>query len=224
MATLGIFRPVCSSCGEETAFSDALCPLCVAALEEAKHRCASCGYILSVSAESCAHCNSKASGIDSYYSDYLYTGALRKLIKEIKFNWRFRGASQLGRLVQAQRVDFGSYDYVVPVPYHALRRLARYRQPVDIIMKALEEHRGIKGRKVLVRVRNTEYQAMLTRKERLENIRGAFRLKTNIKGMKILIVDDILTTGATLSACAKLLKKKGALRVDVYTLMAGAGK
>jgi ComF family protein len=94
----------------------------------------------------------------------------------------------------------------------------RYIQPVNEMQKALLKR--ICFENLLKRTRYTAYQSKLSKAERAKNIKGVFETRANLKGKKILLVDDILTTGSTLREAAKTLKKAGADRVDIYTLFA----
>jgi ComF family protein len=218
---LSTFQPLCINCGGLTAFAHAICEDCALGLEQAPFRCKSCGYALSREADWCRHCEDKKI-IDRYYSDYIYTGPLKALLLSIKFGWRFRGAGQLGELCRMDGIDVADYDCIVPIPSHPLRFFARYRHPVDIIAQACAEHSGLAKEDAMKRLKHTDYQARLSRSRRKLNVQGAFGLKKRIRGMKILIVDDILTTGATAMQAAKTLKRGGAAAVGLYTLMAGA--
>jgi ComF family protein len=199
-----------------------ICPDCVQGLPRFEHFCKGCGHPTSVDTAHCKHCDDKLKGIDFYYTDYIYIDAVKAMIHEIKFNWRWRGASQLSQLLVASGVDFASYDRVVPIPYHILRRFVRYRQPVELLMKGiLSITPDIAHDRALYRIKNTVYQARLSRRQRIKNVKNIFALKGGVSGERILLVDDILTTGATVSEAAKVLKRAGAAKVDLYTFAAG---
>ena len=214
------FRSLCVSCGEECGYNKILCIGCVKALPRPRFFCGGCGYPLAVPAVHCSRCDEAESGIDHYYADYLYTGAMRDIIRRIKYNWRWRGTDQLGELCEAAQLKADGYDRAVPVPFHFLRRFARFVQPVSIIAKSFES-RGFICDKILVRTVHTEYQAKLSRSERKINVKGVFEVSKDVSGMCILLIDDIFTTGATVAEAAKTLKKHGAAKVDVYTLLTG---
>jgi predicted amidophosphoribosyltransferase len=211
-----VFQTVCIGCGELCAFDDILCKKCTSSMKVIKTRCSNCGHPLNISASYCRHCAERA--VDHYYADYSFEGFARKMIINIKYGWRLRGGSQIGRLCSCFGVDFGRYDAACVVPSHFLRNFMRYIHPVRQMQKVLQNKLNFE--KLLKRTRYTAYQAKLSRSGRLKNIRGAFETRGGVEGKKILLIDDILTTGSTLREAAKTLKRSGADMVDVYTLFA----
>ena len=115
--------------------------------------------------------------------------------------------------------DFANIDMLVPVPLHYTRLMRRSYNQAELLAIMLGKHLNKPCCKVLKRIRPTIRQATLSREERLKNLRGAFAAKypEKIAGKKILLVDDVLTTGSTLHACAEILLKNGAEYVTVFT-------
>ena len=116
-----------------------------------------------------------------------------------------------------------AFDAVVPVPLHWMRRFWRGFNQADLLAKSFCQAQGLKyAPLILKRIRHTPSQGMKKRKQRQENVKHAFQLsdahKKSIQGKHILLVDDVLTTGATLNACAAELLKGGAKRVSAVTL------
>ncbi|MDR2400763.1 MAG: hypothetical protein LBD73_03830 [Deferribacteraceae bacterium] len=216
MLMASVFQSLCAACGGVCDFNDILCESCSASIRKIDARCTNCGHPLNINAAFCGHCADQQ--IDHYYADYIFEGAARKMILEVKYAWRLRGVSQIGRLCGFFRVDFSLYDTACVVPSHFLRNFVRYVHPVSLIKKALAKN--IKFENLLRRTRNTEFQSKLSRRERARNIKGVFETKGGLKGKKIILIDDIITTGSTLREAAKALKKAGADRVDVYALFA----
>jgi ComF family protein len=112
-------------------------------------------------------------------------------------------------------------DLIIPVPLHRSRKRTRgFNQALEL-SKPLGRMGGIAvAANALVRVRATKVQAGLSRRERRLNLNGAFEFsrRRGIEGKRVLLVDDVFTTGATLNECAKILKRNGARRVNVLTL------
>jgi ComF family protein len=130
-------------------------------------------------------------------------------------------------LVNAASSELGKqkWDFIVPVPLHSVKQREREFNQADRLARYLGRATGIPvNAKLLKRVTPTESQTRLSREERAENVRKAFALRdpVDLQGARIVIVDDILTTGATTSACAGVMKKAGASTVQVWTLARGA--
>ncbi|GHT90094.1 hypothetical protein FACS1894113_5610 [Alphaproteobacteria bacterium] len=110
-------------------------------------------------------------------------------------------------------------DFIIPVPSFWTRTLRRGFNPADIIAIELSKNLNIPlDLKALKRIRKTEYQKNKTKVEREKNIENAFLCEGNIRGKKILLIDDVMTTGTTLNECAKALKMAGASVVVGLTI------
>jgi ComF family protein len=121
-------------------------------------------------------------------------------------------------------LDPGHWDCIVPVPLHAAKRREREFNQAERIASRLSAATGIPmNRRLLRRARPTQTQTRLTRAEREENVRNAFRMRRGkrLNGERIVLVDDVFTTGATTSAAAKALRAGGAGDVCVWTVARG---
>jgi ComF family protein len=154
---------------------------------------------------------------------FLYGGALREAIHRYKY----QGAWELGRALAslfargARELELGAFDLVAPVPLHP-RRLAErgFDQTVPLARAVARAHRLPFGSRVLTRVRHTPPQALLSGEARRVNVRGAFAVPRpqRVLGLRVLLVDDLLTTGATAAECARALLAAGADQVAVVVL------
>ncbi len=131
-------------------------------------------------------------------------------------------------LVRRRRADLEAFrpDLVAPVPMHWWRRLGRGFNSPDVLAQGLARALGVPlGRGLLIRRRNTVPQMRLAPKMRFQNLRGALRLRADnaIAGRRVLLIDDILTTGATCSEAARILKQAGAAWVGVAVLARAEG-
>jgi len=145
--------------------------------------------------------------------------ALQLLIHSIKYNKRFLNAKYLGKFIGKnlkEQILNWNVDIIVPVPLHSLRKFDRGFNQSKYIANGIGNEIGINVKSnILKRIRYTETQTNLTLKEREENISNAFQAKHKkmIEGNTFLLVDDIITTGATIRECGKVLLDEGAARV-----------
>ncbi len=158
------------------------------------------------------------------YGWYEKDSVLQAMIRKAKYATRPEILYQLARQVAVEWQDSGFFngvDIIVPVPMHTAKlRQRRYNQS-DYIARGLAEVLGIEVcEDALVRLRNDQSQTMQQFELRKTNVAGAFALnpKHNLKGKTILLVDDVLTTGATLSDCAAQLKKAKNVQIVIFTI------
>jgi ComF family protein len=153
-----------------------------------------------------------------------YSGAMRTLIHQFKYADRHDARALFGRwLAEAGRDLIVGIDVVVPVPLSRLRLLSRRFNQAGILAQELSRRTGLAvDAHLLQRLRFTKTQVGLTHDQRRRNLAGAFRVRRNrqaaLEGRNVLLVDDVITTGATVEACARALKRAGAARVDVLAL------
>lgn len=158
--------------------------------------------------------------LDGAVMGYKYDGALKEMLHKLKFEGESKFLQPLAEeaafLVQAYGES--GFDMVVSVPTDAVRRRQRgFDIPESIFAQALAVKDAWKPQ-VLARIRATAPQYGLTPDKRRSNVRGCFAVQGDVRGAKILLVDDILTTGATLDEAAKILKQAGAKSVYALTL------
>lgn len=168
----------------------------------------------------CSLCRLGARGFDAAYSSGEYDGALRKLIHLFKY----QGVHSLERTLVDRLSDAlprdQRFDYLAPVPMHWWRRLARGNNHAELLARALGERTGIAYAHPVYRKKLTPSQSTVSRAERRRNVQGVFKVRrpSGVKGKRILLVDDVLTTGSTAGACAAALKRAGAAYVAVVTI------
>jgi ComF family protein len=153
-----------------------------------------------------------------------HSGLMRRLIVRFKFEDRHEALPFFTRLMgEAGRDLLASAEVIVPVPLHPLRLLQRrYNQSALLARSLARETKKPVAPSVLRRVRRTAPQVGLDRAARASNVDAAFAVnearRGQIAGKRVLLIDDVLTTGATVAACAHTLKSAGALSVDVLAL------
>ncbi len=151
----------------------------------------------------------------------VYEGDLRRLIHLLKYDGMRPLAKALAKKMAPLVPRLGTVELVIPVPLHRSRRWSREFNQAELLSKELSRLVGIPSRpKCLRRVRSTPPQAGLSHRQRRVNVRGAFAAAdaAYIEGRRVLLVDDVMTTGATLDACARVLKAAGARHVSSLTL------
>jgi ComF family protein len=134
-----------------------------------------------------------------------------KYLKKTKLVHLFGGA--MASLIRADFV-LRQADTIIPVPLFWWKRLRRGYNQAALLAQIISEETGIPVKDILKRVKNTKTQTRLTESERAKNVLNAFTIQANnIKGQNVLLIDDVLTTGATLNECARVLKQTGAAQV-----------
>jgi ComF family protein len=118
-----------------------------------------------------------------------------------------------------ERLRGRQFDIIVPVPLHPARLRERGFNQASLLAELLGARISIPSKPLLQRIRYTTTQTALDRAERMENLHNAFRLRKNadVRGLHVLLIDDVLTTGSTLSECARVLKRAGAISVYAAT-------
>ena len=180
----------------------------------------------------CGRCLEDPFDFDKARASGLYDRALKALIRSYKYQCRVELAAPLAGLLWRTLLrywDLEEIDSIIPVPLHRRRLRERGFNQVELMLRfwpALSRRCAVplKSGKVmaglLVRHRHTHSQAGLDRRDRAANLQHAFRLTdpAMVQGRRLLLVDDVLTTGATANACARVLKRGGAASVRVLTL------
>jgi ComF family protein len=168
----------------------------------------------------CALCRMGLRGFDAVYSYGSYEGTLRQLVHLFKYSGVRPLARPFGRfMIQALPRD-ASFDFIVPMPLHWFKQWQRGFNQADLLAREIGKKWGVPVRPVIRRRRATSPQAGLTNAKRRANVQGAFRIARGkpLQGMRVLLVDDVVTTGATASACARVLKRAGAAHVALLAL------
>jgi ComF family protein len=228
--------PRCLHCNAdlspEAEFS--LCLKCTMAIApELGACCARCGAVLPENiapAKECPACKDFSLKFDAVYPLGRYQGALREAVLKTKRLSSEALSLAIGRLLAerlGERLAKFRADAVLPIPMHWAKRLLRGVNSPELLADCLGRNLGAPVVRNLVRCRYTGPQKDLLPRERFRNVRGAFRLRRSCRqqwqGARLLLVDDILTTGATCSEVARLLKQSGAAAVAVAVVARADG-
>jgi len=166
----------------------------------------------------CRLCRSGARGFDTAYCFGAYEGTLRELIHLFKYG-RMKPLAKPLAAHMALPLD-RQFDVVVPMPLHWRRQWQRGFNQSELLARLTARRRGIPMVNAVRRTRATSAQAGLSNAARRENVAGAFRVRKPraVEARRVLLIDDVMTTGATASACALALKRAGAKSVTLLAL------
>ena len=222
-----LYPPVCTICGRTIRANEYLCGQCeTKATRIVAPFCQKCSEPFEgsiTSAFSCANCAHRAIYFEAAVAAYRGRGIVRQIIHEFKYghqlHLRYLIARWLHAALDDERLRGHQFDVIVPVPLHPARQRERGFNQAGLLGGLLSVQTSIPGKSVLERIRYTTTQTALDRSERMENLHNAFRLRKNadVRGLRVLLVDDVLTTGSTLNECARILKRAGAFSVHAAT-------
>jgi competence protein ComFC len=228
-----VFAPagLCPVCGQERSLRHGLGKNCLARLMFVTPPvCDQCGRPLRLNTQKQSICNQCAT--TEYFfrrsrAVAVYEGAAREYLAELKYRFRPELGAALGELlvewIKLNR-DFQKNDLIIPVPLHQQKMALRGYNQAELLARPLGRYLGKKIlTEVVAREKLTEKQNALNKSARFANIKNAFRVikPKAVAGKQILLIDDILTTGATVSEVARMLLKAGAIKVDVLTVATG---
>ena len=227
-----IFPRVCAGCsGRVGDASGHLCWDCQAQLPFIHPPfCAQCGDPVEGRVDeafTCHNCDELQPAFDHARSVLRYRGPVPRMIQSFKYHAALWLAPDLVRLLVASlqtAPEFGDFETLCCVPLHRVRQRTRGYNQAALLAHGLARSIGKPFlRNALVRHRQTDTQTHLTSRERVANVHDAFEVRhaSAIEGRAVLLVDDVMTTGATTAECARVLKKAGATRVCVLTVARG---
>jgi ComF family protein len=227
-----IYPRVCCSCeGAVTGEEGHLCWDCAAALAYIAHPfCSICGDPVEGRVDEefvCYACAEKRPYFTRARSAIRYRGVGQTLLRHFKYHRRLWIADELAHLLHAcveTYYEAAAFDAIVPVPLYPVRQRERGFNQAETLARLLARTmRKPLMNKNLVRIRPTPTQTHLTARERAFNVKGAFKVRrcSAIRGARLLLVDDVMTTGATVNECARELRGAGAGEVFVVTVARG---
>jgi competence protein ComFC len=222
-----LYPATCTICGKNIRAGEYLCDGCEGKLIRiVAPFCETCSEPFEGSIDSaftCANCAHRTIYFEAAVAAYRGRGIVRDVIHEFKYNRQIHLRHLVARWLRAalddERLRDIRFDLIVPVPLHPARQRERGFNQASLLAELLYAQTSIASMPLLERLRYTTTQTALDRAERMENLHNAFRLRKNsdVRGLRVLLIDDVLTTGATLSECARVLKRAGAISVHAAT-------
>ena len=217
-----IWPPLCLVCGQADDTGQGCCNGCRAEMPTIREHCRTCGLELARTVEACGECLGRPPSFDRAVAGFGYRAPVASLVQRFKFDGDLAAGRVLARLL-AERLaeaDAARPDLMVPVPLNWRRHWRRGFNQAELLCRDLSLHfGGLPWADALERSRPTVTQSELPADRRAGNVKGAFALGNLPRGVRhAVLVDDVMTTGSTLRECARVLKRAGVDRVDVWVV------
>src|SRR5215217_5533764 len=206
----------CVGCGRRS--SDVLCRDCFEALPRvANPACGRCGLPTAFVTFVCEACKNVDFGFESARAPLRYEGVGKEVVHALKYRGYKKLVARLATPLMLQSLGDGRFDTVVPVPLHRSRLRKRGFNQAELLARGVAAEINAPVSDTLKVVRSTRDQVELSAAQRRANVAGAYRASAPHRG-KVLLIDDVFTTGATMSACASTLVRAGAQEVHALSL------
>ncbi len=226
-----VYPPHCANCGGDVACGEHLCEPCRnRARRIVPPFCSTCSQPFDGAIDGtfiCANCEQRNLHFDCAVAAFRSRGVVREFIHRFKYQRQFHLRHPLVDWLAAglddPRMKSQPIDAFVPVPLHPARQREREFNQAGVIASLVGRRIGIPVADCLRRIRYTTTQTRFDRIERMENLRNAFELRhsADVRNKHLVLVDDVLTTGATVDECARVLRKAGTASIRVITVARG---
>lgn len=222
-----VASPRCHGCGVAVAGAAALCERCAASLPWNEHACRACALPLGPgpAGRACAHCLTEAPEQDRTWAAFTYAEPVSRQIVGLKFRGRLAAAHLLGTLMAERlaRRPEPLPELLIPVPLHSARLRRRgYNQALELGRELSRRLSIPLAPAAARRVRATGEQTRLEAAARRRNLRGAFAVDTRVRDRHVALLDDVITTGATVAELAAAARGAGAARIEVWAVARAA--
>ncbi|NOT14965.1 MAG: ComF family protein [Methylotenera sp.] len=213
------FKQICTLCASHEGDALGICAPCLDDLPwHIAPQCPQCG--LPSNGSLCGHCIKTPPNFDATQAVFTYDYPLDKLLQHYKYNEELYLANTFATLLcQKAYASHHKIDRIIPMPMHATRIKERgFNQALEIARLVSKQLQIPLDYTSCQRTRYTPPQASLPLKERIKNIKGVFECKQSLQGLRVAIIDDVMTTGASLNELAKTLKQNGAAHVECWVM------
>ena len=197
-----------------------ICPVCFAAIERLGNCCRQCSLPLPQETDICGKCQIKPPPLRQVIAACPFDGGVGRLLGRLKDIADFSALPLMVQLLEDRLRDLGFSrpDMLIPIPMHPLKQLRRGFNQTQLLADQLGNRLTIDILHTGLKRRLTADQRHLNLQHRARNVRNAFAAGCSVEGLRIVLLDDVMTTGATLNAAAKTLLAAGALRVDAWVV------
>lgn len=212
----------CLLCGDSANRIQDLCQACLDLFPILPQTCPLCANFLSSPTTACSKCLEQPPPFTATYALYVYQYPLTRLITELKFQHHLLNAQILGELMR-DRIQAAWYqhtalpDRIIPMPLHPTRLRERgFNQALEIA-RPIAKGIGIPiDYRSCLRIKETAPQTIIPAHQREQNVKDAFLIQQDFTGLHIAVLDDVITTGHTITAFSQALKNAGAHRIDIW--------
>lgn len=221
------FPPICLLCDKRALANSYFCLQCQDLKKNPPPLCQKCGRHLETPTKSgfCSECYRKKYFFDKVFAPFVYKKPLADILALFKYHrYSYLGEFLADKFINSLKKSgfhYKDYDFLTFVPMHHLKRREREYNQSCLLAESIAKGLSLKLQRVLRAKFYLPSQTTRKKAAREEEIKGNFEVKENLKEQKIILFDDVLTTGSTASECARALKEKGAKEVVVWALARG---
>lgn len=217
----------CVSCGADLYSTEHFCEHCLDELPfNAGYVCSKCGRAIKEDYPVCLECKADMPSYDEARSAFRYEGEMIRLIRKFKTGGKYLAEVFADSMLRFVHSDFSDADCLVYVPMTESAEKKRGYNQSRLLAEKISEKTKLPIKDALQKTRETAAQKELTRRERVQNLRGSFHLTARkiFQGKKVILIDDVMTTGATSSEIARVLRGAGAKKIWLLTIASVARK